>query len=120
MVESFQKAAHTMGKESRKLLCNASFCMFMDNFQSSRTFRIGSNEVDLSPKLAQPIIRLKAGKELPYPKYYLEVFSIDDLRAVAATLGVPIIELRSDCDGIIDLVAIDWSKDIGFFYRQCI
>ncbi len=42
MVESFQKATHTMGKESRKLLCYASFRMFMDNFQSGRTFRIGS------------------------------------------------------------------------------
>ncbi len=42
MVESFQKAAYTMGKENSELLCNASFSMCMDNIQSSGTFRIGT------------------------------------------------------------------------------
>lgn len=86
------------------------------NLGSTKT----TNEERLSPKIAQPIIRLKEGTELPHPTHYLEALSIDDLRAAAATLGVPIIELRSSSDGIVDLVAIDWSKDIGFFHRQSI
>lgn len=32
-----------MGRENQGLLFYASFRMLMDNFQSSRTFRIGSN-----------------------------------------------------------------------------
>jgi len=40
--EPIPKTAHQVGKESGKLSRNASLRMFMDNFQSCWTFRIGS------------------------------------------------------------------------------
>ena len=40
--EPIPKTAHQVGKESGKLSPNASLRIFMDNFQSRWTFRIGS------------------------------------------------------------------------------
>ena len=39
--EPVPKTAHGVVKESGKLSCNASLRMFMDNFQSRWTFRMG-------------------------------------------------------------------------------
>ncbi|VVB84254.1 Uncharacterised protein [uncultured archaeon] len=43
VAEPIQKIIHKMGEKASELYCNATFRMCMDNFQSSRAFRIGSN-----------------------------------------------------------------------------
>ncbi|MCK4824807.1 hypothetical protein KA005_54145 [bacterium] len=77
-----------------------------------------ANTTDEVGLAAQSIIRLKAGTQIPHPTHFLEVSGVDDLRVAAAFLRVPIIELHSSSDSFVDLVAIDWYRDLGFFYRQ--
>ena len=44
VAEPIQKIIYKMGEKASELYCNATFRMCMDNFQSSRAFRIGSKD----------------------------------------------------------------------------